>query len=69
MEENLPDCNANVVPIKAGSAIDISDINAYKEEDLYTYQQLIGKLIYLAYGTRPDIAFVIGQLSKHNVDP
>ena len=69
MEENLSDCNANVVPMKAGSAIDMSDVDAYEEEDLHTYQRLIGKLMYLACGTRPDIAFAIGQLSRHNADP
>lgn len=42
----------------------MSDIGAYMEEDLNTYQQLIGKLIYLAYKTRSDIAFAAGQLSK-----
>ena len=69
MEENLSNCNANVVPIKARSAINMSDVDAYEEEDLHTYQQLIAKLIYLTCGTRPDIAFAICQLSRHNADP
>lgn len=30
---------------------------------------MISKLIYLVYGIRPDIAFTVGQLSKHNADP
>lgn len=47
----------------------MSDIDAYEEEDLRTDQQLMDKLIYLACGTRPDIAFAVGQLSKHNADP
>ena len=69
IEEGLTDCNANVIPMKAGSSIEMSDPEDYEEADLCTYQRLIGKLMYLACGTRPDIAFVVGQLSKHNVDP
>ena len=42
---------------------------AKHKEDLHTYQRLIGKLMYLACGTKPDIAFAIGQLSRHNADP
>lgn len=41
----------------------------YDEADLGDYQRLIGKLMYLACGTRSDIAFVVGRLSKHNADP
>lgn len=37
--------------------------------DLIMYQRLLGKLMYLGCGARPDIAFVVGQLSWHNSDP
>ena len=37
--------------------------------DLTAYQQLAGKLIYLCCGTYPNIAFVVGQLRRHNSDP
>lgn len=55
--------------MNAGSSIQMIDLEDYKEVNLHTYQQLIGKLIYLAYGTRPDIIFAVRQLSKHNADP
>lgn len=69
IEEGLTECNANVIPMKAGSVIEMTEPEDYKEADLRTYQRLIGKLMYLACGTRPDIAFVTGQLSRHNADP
>ena len=69
IKEGLTDCNANVIPMKAGSAIEMNDSDDYEETELREYQRLIGKLIYLACGTRPDIAFVVGQLSRHNTDP
>lgn len=46
----------------------MGDPEDYKKTDLSTYQQLIGKLIYLACDTRPNIAFVIGQFSKYNAN-
>lgn len=69
IEERLTKCNANVMPIKAGSSIEMSDLEDYEEANLRTYQRLIGKLMYLVCRTRPDIAFVVGQLSKHKADP
>lgn len=41
----------------------------YEKADLCIYQQLIGKLIYLTYKTRPDITFIVGQLNRHNANP
>lgn len=69
IEKGLTECNANVIPMKADSAIEMSEPKDYEEADLSTYQRLIGKLLYLLCGTRSDIAFVVGQLSRHNADP
>ena len=55
--------------MKAGSSIEMSDPEDYEEADLHTYQRLVEKLMYLSCGTRPDISFVIGQLSRHNANP
>lgn len=40
----------------------------YEETDLRTYQRLIKKLMYFLCNTRPDIAFVIEQLNRHNTN-
>lgn len=69
IEKGLIECNANVILMKAGSAIEMIGPNNYEEIEFQEYQRLIGKLMYLACGTRPDIAFAIGQLSKYNADP
>ena len=45
--------------MKARSVINISEADMYEEEDLYIFKQLISKLMYLAFGTRPDIAFAV----------
>lgn len=67
-EENLTNCNTFTTPIKVGLAIKINKPNNYNKANLKEYQLLIGKPIYLAYGIRLDIAFIVGKLSKHNVD-
>lgn len=37
MEKNLSDNNINIVSMKAKNVINILDIDAYKEKNLYTY--------------------------------
>ena len=66
---DLPFTNANVIPMKADLSIEMTDLEDYEETDLRMYQRLVGKLMYLSCGTRLDIAFVVGQLSRHNADP
>ena len=62
-------CHLIVFPIKAGSFFTLDQAEDHLPTDLIAYQRLIGKLMYLACGTRSDIAFVVGQLSRHNSDP
>lgn len=68
-EENLTDCNSVNISMKAGSIIEMNEVDDYDETDLKAYQRLIGKLMNLLCGTRPDISFAIRQLSKCNADP
>ena len=67
-EENLTNCNASTIPMKAGSFIEMNELDDYDKTDLRNYQRLIRKLIYLACRTRPNIIFIVGKLSKHNAD-
>lgn len=55
--------------MKVSSSIEMLEPKNYEKADLCIYQRLVRKLIYLLCGTRPDIAFVVGQLSRHNADP
>lgn len=68
-EENLTDCNLVNISMKAGSIIEMNKVDDYYKTDLKAYQCLIGKLIYPSCGTKSDIAFAVGQLSKRNADP
>lgn len=58
-----------VFPIKVGSTLILDQAGDLFLADMIVYQHLIRKLIYLACGTQPDIAFIVGQLSRQNSDP
>lgn len=62
IKKALTEYNNNVILIKTGFAIKMTEPEDYKEANLRIYRQLIGKLMYLVYGIRPDISFVVGQL-------
>lgn len=54
--------------MKAGSSIKMIDPKDYNTTDLNIYPKLVEKLIYLLYGIRSDIIFVVKQLSRYNVN-
>lgn len=46
----------------------MTEADDYEIEDVYIYQKLIDKLMYLSYGTRPDIVFAVKLLNRHNAN-
>ena len=67
--ESMSPYHPTILPVKAGSTLTLDQVDDHTPADMVAYQRLVGKLMYLACGTRPDIAFVVGQLSRHNSDP
>ena len=37
--------------------------------DQFRYSQIIGSFLYMTNGTRPDIAYIVGRLSRHIQNP
>ena len=66
--ETMTSCHPTVLLVKAGSTLLLDQVSDNQQADLTVYRCLIGKLIYLSCGTRPDIASVVEQLSRHNAD-
>ena len=67
--EEISSCHPTMLLIKAGSSLILDQAGDYLPTKMVVYQQLVEKLIYLACGMRPDIAFVVRQLSRHNSNP
>lgn len=68
-EEGLSACNSISIPMKPGSYIMLDVDGDSDQAEIIPYQRLIGKLLYIACGTRPDIAFAVGCLSQQCSDP
>lgn len=66
--EGMTSCHPTALPVKADSFFFMDQVGDHFQADLAVYQQLVGKLMYLSCGTRPNIASVVGQLSWHNSD-
>lgn len=48
--------------------IKMIEVDNYKKANLIVYKQPIGKLIYLVYSIRLDNLFIVGKLSRYNID-
>jgi len=64
----LADANPVQLPMGAGDRL-TNDGEPLTAELQQTYQELVGALLYLATGTRPDIAYAVGQLSRYVAAP
>lgn len=64
IKKGLTNWNTNIIPMKIGLAIEITDPEDYKETKLWEYQYLINKLMYLVYRIWLNIIFGMGQLSE-----
>ena len=65
---NMKQCNGTQTPMETNQKL----LPAQPSERLVEpreYQSLVGSLMYLAVGTRPDIAYTVAVLSKFNAKP
>ena len=61
--------NCNPASTPAATDLKLIKEDGSKSVDQSQYQSMIGSLLYLAVGTRPDIAFAVGAVSKFNSCP
>lgn len=54
--------------MKVGSIIEMLDSENYDKRDLHKYQYLIGELMYLLFRKKPNIIFIIDELSRYNTN-
>ena len=64
----MSSCHSTIISVKAGSTLILDQVDDHTSVDIVAYQWLVGKLMYFACGTRPDIPYVVRQLSCHNSD-
>lgn len=68
---NMSDCNPVATPSDPNQKLsaEMSPKSQEEENELkqVPYQQLVGALLYLVQGTRPDIAFAVRDVSRFNI--
>jgi len=66
----MQDCELYKTPAAVHFKKDcLSARESLSEEDTQRYQSIIGSLMYAMIGKRPDIAFVLSELSKYVSKP
>jgi len=70
---NITDGRSHPTPLSSAIKLSKDDCPQTEAEKemmcFYPYQSLIGTLMYAMLGTRPDIAFAVGALSKFSSNP
>lgn len=62
--------NPTKLLMPAGTVLKMLDSDIPLEgEDIRFYQQIVGSIMYLANGTRPDLAYLTGQLARFMATP
>ena len=64
----MADCNKKLIPCDVNSP-KIDDSESEPLEDRRLFQEIVGSLIYLMTGTRPDICYVVTKLSQFMSNP
>ena len=66
----MADCKPKLIPCDVNiPKIDESDSETLNDSEKRRYQEIVGSLIYLMTGTRPDISYVVNKLSQRMSGP
>ena len=61
------DCNPDSTPLKAGTVLEKNDadIKLANPSTVLLYRSILGSLMYVMLGTRPDLAWVVARLGRY----
>jgi len=66
----MADANPNKTPLPAGADVLLVKYDGEaSSSDVKHYQSLIGSLLYVQIGTRPDISFAVSRLAQYSANP
>ena len=67
---NMSDANPHNTPLPSGADVHLVKYPGQASpSDIKHYQSLIGSLLYIQIGTRPDIAFAVSRLAQYAANP
>jgi hypothetical protein len=66
----MADCNPTITPLPAGAEVHlIKYTDQATPAEINYYQKIIGSLLYVQIGTRPDISFAVARLAQYASNP